>query len=90
MVFGRQIGKKLGRRWGLHIRKKHRKGKEKWTKCYICLTGYSLYVSLPVLIGWGIIRTAKAKKAKINIMNETLIYLLVILGILLVPLLSFC
>jgi hypothetical protein len=29
MVFGRQIGKKLGRRWGLHIRKKHRKGKEK-------------------------------------------------------------
>jgi len=88
MVFGRMVGRKIGKQWGLHIRKKHREGKEKWTKCYICLTGYSFYVSLPILIGWGAIRIAKAKKVKINIMNETLIYLLVLLGILLVPLIS--
>jgi len=88
-MFGiRNIGREIGKRWGVHIRKKHKKGKEKWTKCYICLTGYSFYVSLPILISWAAIRIAETKKVKINIMNETLIYLLVLLGLLLVPLVS--
>ena len=29
MVFGRMVGRKIGKQWGLHIRKKHREGKEK-------------------------------------------------------------
>ena len=63
------IGYAIGRIWGSHIRKKHKKGKEKWTKCYICLTGYSFYVSLPILIGWAAIRIAKGKKVKIICMK---------------------
>ena len=76
------IGRYLGGMWGRHIRKKHIKGKEKWTKCYICLAGYTFYASVPTLGFW------LTKTIKNNNMEESLTWFLALLALCLVPFIS--
>lgn len=79
-----------GYAFGLHIREKHWKGKEKWVNCWQCWLMYSVYISLSAMSSWAI-ECKKNRNIKHNLlstMNDVTTWILVIIGIAIPPVIA--